>query len=68
MKRDFRKAVRPIIALGITGVVIFLGITGKIDPDKILTLFGVIAGFYFGERAANNGIQPPTETKAVPEP
>ena len=63
--KDYRKAVRPVIALGITGVVMYLGIAGKIDPDKILTVFGIIAGFYFGERAARKGAQPPTETKAV---
>ena len=47
---DFRAYVRPVIAIGLTAVVIYLAITGSIEVDKVLTIYAVITGFYFGER------------------
>lgn len=54
-----KSSVRNWIALGIVYAIIFLGVTGKIDPDKMMTLGGLIIGFYFGEKSAlkNPGTQ-----------
>lgn len=40
--------VKSIITFAITAVVCYLGITGKVDPEKIIIIYTTIIGFYFG--------------------
>jgi hypothetical protein len=47
-----RSVIRPVIALGLLVMVGWLVYQGTIEPKEIMTFFGVIVGFYFGERAA----------------
>jgi len=47
-----KSSVRNWIAMGIVFTVIYLAVTGKIDPDKILALATLIVGYIFGEKAA----------------
>ena len=51
---DFKNYVRPVIAIGITGLVVYLGIKGDIDANTIIAVFGTVAGFYFGQHS--NGV------------
>lgn len=49
---NIRKLVRPFVSVCFVGLTVYLGITGKIDAEKILTLTGIIVAFHFGERSA----------------
>ena len=40
--------VKSIVTFAITGVICYLGLTGKIDPEKIIIIYTSIIGFYFG--------------------
>lgn len=47
-----RKLVRPSVAIALVGTVVYLAITGKIEPEKVLYLATIVITFYFAERAA----------------
>jgi hypothetical protein len=47
-----RSLMRPFITVCFVGLVVFLAVTGKIEPKEILTPTGMIVAFWFGERAA----------------
>ncbi len=40
--------VKSIVTFAITGVICYLGLTGKVDPEKIIIIYTSIIGFYFG--------------------
>ena len=40
--------VKSIITFAITAVKCHLGVTGKVDPEKIIIIYTTIIGFYFG--------------------
>lgn len=52
MVETIRNLVRPFIAISFVGIVVFLTVTGKVEPSAILQITGMIIAFYFGERAA----------------
>ncbi len=52
MVDKIRKLMRPIITFCFVGTVTYLAVIGKIKPDAILQLTGIIIAFYFAERAA----------------
>ena len=52
MMEKIKTLVRPIIALSFVGVACYLFITGKLKPEDVLPITGIVIGFYFGERAA----------------
>jgi len=58
-----KKLVRPLMAFGFVGTVIYLAIKGKIPPKEVLTITAIIVAFYFGERAA---LKRPGEGDAPP--
>jgi len=63
---DFiRGLVRPFIAVSFVSVTLYLAIVGLLNPKEVLTITGIIAAFYFGERAgrkeANSGQAPGNE-------
>ena len=43
----FKKPVRSIISLTLTGVVAYLAITGQIKPESVLAVFSMVVGYYF---------------------
>lgn len=47
--KDFKTYVRPVLALSITALVVYLGVIEKIEANTIIAIFGTIAGFYFGQ-------------------
>ena len=49
--KNIRSLVRPFIAFSFVTGTIALYLAGKIDPQSILQITGIIIGFYFGERA-----------------
>ena len=59
MAIKLKTLVRPLMALAFTGATIYLAVVGKIEPGELMTVTGIIVGFYFGERSAlkqpNNG-------------
>ncbi len=48
--KDFRCYVRPVVALAITGAVVYLSVVGAIMAESILAVFAAVVGFYFGEK------------------
>jgi uncharacterized protein with ATP-grasp and redox domains len=49
--------VKTAITFSIIAAVIYLGVTGKIPPDKMFELALMIVGFYFGtQKAKKDGI------------
>lgn len=40
--------VKTIVTFAITGLFCYLGVIGKISPDKVWEAFLIIIGFYFG--------------------
>jgi len=49
---DFiRGLVRPFIAVSFVSVTLYLAIIGRLNPKEVLAITGIIAAFYFGERA-----------------
>jgi hypothetical protein len=47
-----RATVRKAIALSLTGSVIYLALTGEVSSGTLLSIYGTVLGFYFGENAA----------------
>ena len=47
-----KSLMRPFIAFSFVIGTIVLYLMGKIDPQSILQITGIVIGFYFGERAA----------------
>lgn len=47
---DFRKVVRPLIALAVTFIFCKLSWEGKIEPKDALSAFVMVATFYFVSR------------------
>ena len=41
--------VKTIVTLTIIGTIIYLGITGKIEPEKIYQVGLIVLAFYFGK-------------------
>lgn len=52
MTEQFLSLMRPFITVCFVLLVIFLAVSGKIDPKEILTPTSMIIAFWFGERAA----------------
>ncbi len=49
--------LKSIVTLILTGVFAYLAVTGVIDGEKFLTIYGVIIAFYFGtqyQKGVNN--------------
>jgi hypothetical protein len=46
-----RGLVRPFIAVSFVSVTLYLAIVGKLEAREVLAITGIIAAFYFGERA-----------------
>lgn len=55
-----RKLVRPFIAVSFVLLTVYLAIKGQIEAKDILSLTGIIAAFYFGEKSA---LKKPGENK-----
>ena len=64
--RVVRGLIRPFIAVSFVIVTLYLAIVGKLNAREILTITGIIAAFYFGERAALKN--PNTQPGQEPEP
>ena len=45
-------SMRPFITVTFTGLVIYLTVIGKVDPNDVFTVASTIVAFWFGERAA----------------
>jgi len=43
--------VKSIVTFAVTGVICYLGLSGKVDPEKIIIIYTSIIGFYFGTQA-----------------
>ena len=56
MTDTLRAWVRPTLALGMFGLVVYLYVVSGTAPAELLTLFGSVVGFYFGERSALKGV------------
>ena len=48
-----RGLVRPLIALGFAGALIYLVVAGEISTEQFLPIVVMVATFYFTERAIN---------------
>ena len=48
-----RGLVRPSITLGLTLLIAYLAIIGKIEAKEIVALYGPVLGFWFGQRKAD---------------
>jgi hypothetical protein len=56
MIETIRNLVRPFMAVSFVGTTIYLAVTAKIEPGKLLSITGMIVAFYFGERSALKGV------------
>jgi hypothetical protein len=56
MKEKFAKLidVKTIVTFAIVGAIIFLGVTGQLDPAKIFELGMIIVTFFFVKKADEN--------------
>jgi len=63
MLDTIRGLMRPFVIVCITGLVVYLGAIGKIEPKYILALAGTIISYLFGERA---GLKVPGEENPAP--
>lgn len=44
--------VRKTIALSLTALFIYMSFSKQIEPTQVVTIYGVIIGFYFGKSTA----------------
>ena len=49
--------VKSIVTFAITGVICYLGLSGKVDPEKIIIIYTSIIGFYFGTQTRKEDIE-----------
>ena len=48
--------IKSIVALTLTGLFVFLSVTGKVNARDFLTIFSVVIAFYFGAQTQEAGI------------
>lgn len=53
-KRELRHSVQAVLALSLTGAVIYLTIQGHMETDILAGLAGTAVGFYLAERKNGN--------------
>ena len=53
MKRLLK--VKSLVTFAVTAVICYLGITGKVDPEKIILIYTSMIGFYFGTQTRKEG-------------
>ena len=46
-----KAAIRKLIGLSLTLTVVYLALTGQLDPTILVSIYGTVIGFYFGEAA-----------------
>lgn len=58
MKEKFAKLidVKTIVTFAVTGAVIYLGVTGKLDSEKIFEIGMIIVTFFFAKKADDTKI------------
>lgn len=45
-------SMRRLITMLLTLLFVYMSIRGKIDPEEVTAIYGVIIGFYFGKSTA----------------
>ena len=40
--------IKSIVTIAITGLFVYMAITGKLNGEQVLNIFAIIIGFYFG--------------------
>jgi len=48
-----RKLMRPFVTVALTVTIVYLAITGVLDPEKVFTLGSMVVAFHFGTRNNN---------------
>ena len=48
--------VKTIVTFAVTGAVIYLGVSGKLDPNKIFEIGMIIVTFFFAKKADDTKI------------
>ena len=56
--------IKSIVTLALTGLFVYLAVTGRVSARDFITIFSVVIAFYFGTQTQGTGEEgPPAEKK-----
>lgn len=51
--------IKSIVTLALTGLFIFLAVTGQVSARDFITIFSIVIAFYFGTQTQHSGDSAP---------
>ena len=55
--------IKSIVTLALTGLFVFLAVTGQVSARDFITIFSIVIAFYFGTQSQNPGDDAPPAGK-----
>lgn len=55
--------IKSIVTLALTGLFVFLAVTGQVSARDFITIFSIVIAFYFGTQSQNPGDDVPPAGK-----
>ena len=62
--------IKSIVTLALTGLFVFLAVTGQVSTRDFITIFSIVIAFYFGTQSQNPGddVLPAVTTRSASRP